>query len=529
MNLRVFFRVILCVIAIAAISATIFFHPPGTTSTRILELRAPFVLENGFQHKAAVPPELVSDKNGRGCSALVLLEDGKELGPAHSFHDDISRKGAGAFYHPGNILYFSTSDNTDPNTNGRAYSIRYQQGLSPFVYIAAIATIYIISVWLIWKLLGLLLGRFPRLSGVFFNVINIVLLLAAVEACFWAVTESELAASGPMVRQWYYSGLGDCKKGSIPPQFPGLSINYLEHQYLDYCLNPQIAYCGVKQFNDRYRIRRGEEIRPREQVKWRVIVLGGSTTFGEGIPKEQDTWPYQLELRVRKESGDDCEVINCGVGGYTIVENIIHYMVLLRDLEPDMVILYTGINDVHARLFGNIVTDYSNYRVPWRSEAGPFPKAREYLKESYAYRFYFLKAVVLKTMDEGIAGKVSKKGPKPSEWAEALKRNSSDVYRNHLEDFITLLQSRKARIVVLPQYFVAKNDSDKIFMKGVEEHNAVNEQLAAAHKAPYGGLLLARFAFNNMQTFDNCHFNESGSKRMAELVFGFLKENKLLP
>ncbi len=375
----------------------------------------------------------------------------------------------------------------------------------------------------------MLFGRFPRFSGFLFNLINIAMLLAALEASFWALTESRLAESGPMLRQWYYSGLGECKGGMVPTQFPGLSVNYLEHQYLDYCLNPEVAYCGTKQFNERFKIRRGQEIRPRPQVKWRAIILGGSTTFGEGIPKEQDTWPYELELRVRKQFGDNCDVINCGVGGYTIVENIIHYMVLLRDLKPDLVILYTGINDVHARLFGKIVTDYSNYRVPWRSEAGPFPKAREYLKKSYAYRYYFLKCVVLKTMDEGIAGKVSKKGPKPSEWAEALKRNSSKIYRDHLDDLITLLQSQKVKVAVLPQYFTAKNDNDKIFMKGVDEHNAVNEQLATAHKAPFAGNLLALHAFNNTQTFDNCHFNESGSRRMAELVFAFLKENNLLP
>jgi hypothetical protein len=57
-------------------------------------------------------------------SPLELYEDGKPLGPAHSAHVDIRDIGLGRFSHWRGIgLIFSTSDNTDPNTNGRRYSI----------------------------------------------------------------------------------------------------------------------------------------------------------------------------------------------------------------------------------------------------------------------------------------------------------------------------------------------------------------------------------------------------------------------
>ena len=41
--------------------------------------------------------------------------------------------------------------------------------------------------------------------------------------------------------------------------------------------------------------------------------------------------------------------MNGGVSGYTLNENIIHYMMLTTHLEPNVVILYVGINDVHPR------------------------------------------------------------------------------------------------------------------------------------------------------------------------------------
>jgi hypothetical protein len=58
-------------------------------------------------------------------SPLQLFEDGRPLGPAHSLHALIRGEGHGRFSHwgPQQMLLFSTSDNSDPNRNGRAYTI----------------------------------------------------------------------------------------------------------------------------------------------------------------------------------------------------------------------------------------------------------------------------------------------------------------------------------------------------------------------------------------------------------------------
>jgi hypothetical protein len=57
-------------------------------------------------------------------SSIVIYEDGKPLGPAHSTHADVGNIGRGRFSHwrfnyP--MFLFSSSDNTDPRTNGRTY------------------------------------------------------------------------------------------------------------------------------------------------------------------------------------------------------------------------------------------------------------------------------------------------------------------------------------------------------------------------------------------------------------------------
>jgi hypothetical protein len=55
-------------------------------------------------------------------SRLILYEDGRPLGPAHSPHAVIRERGEGAYSHWQGNLYFSSSDGSDPRTNGRLYT-----------------------------------------------------------------------------------------------------------------------------------------------------------------------------------------------------------------------------------------------------------------------------------------------------------------------------------------------------------------------------------------------------------------------
>jgi len=63
-------------------------------------------------------------------SNLRLFEDGQQLAFAHAPHITIQQAGEGRYSHWYDKLYFSSSDNSNPNTNGRAYTIRYLPAIS---------------------------------------------------------------------------------------------------------------------------------------------------------------------------------------------------------------------------------------------------------------------------------------------------------------------------------------------------------------------------------------------------------------
>src|SRR5690606_18586015 len=83
---------------------------------------AKFRSDGGYAYKIS---EKVADGDNIEApqkSILKFYENGVELGAAHSVHNDIRKEGKGRFSHWGSTIFFSTSDNSDPRTNGRVYS-----------------------------------------------------------------------------------------------------------------------------------------------------------------------------------------------------------------------------------------------------------------------------------------------------------------------------------------------------------------------------------------------------------------------
>ncbi len=60
-------------------------------------------------------------------SRLELFESGRSLSMAHSLHADIRSKGGGRYSHWNEDLIFSSSDGSDPRTNGRVYEVSCPQ------------------------------------------------------------------------------------------------------------------------------------------------------------------------------------------------------------------------------------------------------------------------------------------------------------------------------------------------------------------------------------------------------------------
>jgi len=81
-------------------------------------------LQSGHAYWVRLPDEwlpVASDQTDPQRSTVVVEEDGVALAPGNAPLETVQKVGRGSFLHWGVWLYFSSSDNTDPRTNGRKY------------------------------------------------------------------------------------------------------------------------------------------------------------------------------------------------------------------------------------------------------------------------------------------------------------------------------------------------------------------------------------------------------------------------
>jgi hypothetical protein len=91
-------------------------------------LRRPFTAHGRHGWIAQLPSEFEADADRAGNprkSQWQVTENGRALEPAHALHADIGELGQGRFSHWTTQLYFSTSDNSDPNTGDRQYALQW--------------------------------------------------------------------------------------------------------------------------------------------------------------------------------------------------------------------------------------------------------------------------------------------------------------------------------------------------------------------------------------------------------------------
>jgi len=92
---------------------------------------------------------------------------------------------------------------------------------------------------------------------------------------------------------------------------------------------------------------RGREIPAAKGVAYRIVALGASTTFGVTLNREDRPWPVQLEqlIQERLRPTRPVQVINAGVPGYRLDQNLYRFPTEILPLKPDLLISYHGINN----------------------------------------------------------------------------------------------------------------------------------------------------------------------------------------
>lgn len=131
---------------------------------------------------------------------------------------------------------------------------------------------------------------------------------------------------------------------------------YLPHPFLQAVPAPNPA----KGINSRG-FRGGEPAIPKPKGLFRVVLLGGSTTFDPEL-RYEDTYGRQLELALGKVLAPRQVEVQCAaVSAYDSEHSLIRYAADAIDLDPDVVLVLDSVNDLYVNTFQPFRRDYGTY------------------------------------------------------------------------------------------------------------------------------------------------------------------------
>ncbi len=156
---------------------------------------------------------------------------------------------------------------------------------------------------------------------------------------------------------------------------------YVSHPYIGWTHRPNHSSgpTSIRQASTNTLGFRGAEVLAKKPERtYRIVCLGGSTTWSTGASSDGEAWPALLERRLNKSLGDSSaydrvEVINAGVSGYSLMESFINLKLRILPLDPDLVLVYHAVNDAQHLRRGSFKPDYSHVRRSWTERADITP------------------------------------------------------------------------------------------------------------------------------------------------------------
>ena len=115
------------------------------------------------------------------------------------------------------------------------------------------------------------------------------------------------------------------------------------HPYTAYTLNPTYRSRNGLNRHNSIGYRGDDFVREKRAGVYRILLLGGSTTYETGVSDYHLSTPVVLAQLLREKRGSDLvEVINAGCPGWNSWESLVDLEFRGLALDPDLVVVYCG-------------------------------------------------------------------------------------------------------------------------------------------------------------------------------------------
>lgn len=307
-------------------------------------------------------------------------------------------------------------------------------------------------------------------------------------------------------------------------------IVYLPHHYALYIPDPLVSRPDGLRHN--HLGFRDERSLAPDPDAIRIVFLGGSSTYTTRIHDNEKIFSSGLEELLNDHfaarlDGRRIEVVNAGMGGATSAENLIRLAFFVSEIEPDLLIVQHGVNDVWPRMVGTVQSDYENYRRRWRAPSPFREHSMAHAATLWLLRLTMLGSYVVNRSGMGephhlyVYTNREDQGPARGENAE---HNDARYFKRNSRYMIALAREMEAR-VLLATAPTSERAGD--FHRLVPEHNAITRTIATENDTAFFDYATV-MATADQYMPDSIHVSQAGSDLKRDLYFDHLIESGLM-
>lgn len=279
---------------------------------------------------------------------------------------------------------------------------------------------------------------------------------------------------------------------------------------------------------------RGPEIDiPKLEGVFRIVALGGSTTYSSATPAEE-AYPTQLQTILRDEYGyQNVEVINAGFLFYSSWETLVNFEFRVLELQPDMIILYDSVNDIVPReqLSVDCYRGLNTLRG-LNATKGFWVERDSALSPSTLYRVL---AIKLGWIQSPLALNSWFQPPQANcqndalTVAERVANNPPVYFERNVRNTVILAQANGVIPVLSTWAYYLNQERPDYWRKAVDEHNEIVREIAKEQQTALYDLAANLPLKAEYWSGDGIHMFLPGTREQASQYARFLIEQKLLP
>ncbi len=300
---------------------------------------------------------------------------------------------------------------------------------------------------------------------------------------------------------------------------------------------------------------RGEEFpRAKPEGEFRIVCLGGSTTYTTSVGNDAEAYPQRIEQFLRAAGHDNVRVINAGSPAWSTYESLINLQFRVLELDPDMLIVYHAVNDIHTRVVwpstayrgdnsgrrqavvsGTVTPapwEYSTFlrivavSAEWTQPASYVSPERILFTEGpetfHAHEFFHQWAAG--TYPSGIFSRVGVQ--------QMLDAHPPIFFERNLESIIALANAHDIDVMMAtfatsPEFKDSARAASPEYQAAYPRMNALMQAVCERNDVPCYDFA-ADFPRTKQYFDDGRHVNKQGAELKARLFTRFILENKLI-